>query len=329
METPPTELLLPIADDSTPPELDFNHTPQQLPTFQEYLGSLIERQANIKERSRSSEFATIDIKTDAPIGLVLSSDWHIGAKGTDYGLFQRHMQMIQEEPNAYLAALSNTIDGYIWSDGIWEEIEHIEAQMEIARTFGREWKDKLVAVVGSRCHDWTKAKGGISPQEMAFRENVDEGMPFFSNGGVLNMRVNGIDNDFALLHKSRFHSSLNVTNPNKRVHDLRYPAKFIAIGHHHVASVEDTYRWEGPYQKELALIRTGTYKIDDSWSQSEGFGHGQKGSPMVVMRHDSPDYMVFKKMEHGMMVLKMLRQHPEFWGEFVEADVVRVEPKVA
>ena len=298
------------------PTVQFLNEEHELPTFQDHLDWLKVRQSKERQRDNGSEFAEVKIRSDAPIGIVLSSDWQLGGRGVDYDLFERHMNMVKNEPNAYMVALSNTIDGYIWPDGIWDEVAHVEEQVEIARTFAKEWKDKLLAVVGSRCHDWTKARGGISPQEMAFLENTNSGMPFFKNGGVLSVDLNGNNFDIAMLHKSRYHSSLNPTNPNKRVHDLRYPADIIAIAHHHVASVEDTYRYEGKYQKEVTFVRTGTYKIDDAYSQSEGFGHGQKGSPMVILRHDMKDWMSFKKMEHGMTVLKMLKQEPDLWGEY-------------
>lgn len=296
-----------------PPTLKFPTREVYVPTFNEHIVYLKDRQEKNRSAEKSSEFARIEIESETPIGIVLSSDWHIGSEGTDYDLFEKHMKMVKEEPNAYLTALSNTIDGYIWPGGMWSEIAHIPEQMEIARQFAREYKDKLIAVVGSRCHDWTKDKGGVSPQEMAFMENVDEGMPFFTHGGVLTVGLNGRDTTFALIHKSRYHSSLNVTNPNKRIHDLRWPADIIAIAHHHVASVEDTYRWEGPFKKEVALVRTGTYKLDDGYSQDEGFGHGQNGSPMVILSPDRKDYMVFKKLEHGMTVLKALKKDPTAW----------------
>lgn len=327
IETPSPDFVPPEFTPTEAPTHQFNVDETPLPTFQDHLDWLIQRQSKERGRDNGKEFAEVRIDSEAPIGIVLSSDWHLGSKGVDYNLFQKHMNMVKDEPNAYLAALSNTIDGYIWPDGIWSEVAHLEEQVEIAKTFGKEWKDKMLAVVGSRCHDWTKARGGISPQEIAFRENVDSGMPFFKNGGVLEVDLNGNKYDIAMLHKSRFHSSLNVTNPNKRVHDLRYPADIVAIAHHHVASIEDTYRYEGKYQKEFLAVRTGTYKIDDDYGQSEGFGHGQKGSPMVILRHDMKDVMAFKKMEHGMAVLKMLRQEPDLWGEYSDYPTVNINER--
>lgn len=267
-----------------PPSVEFpqvEHTPVD---FKEHLVYLREQQDHVERITRNSEYAEIKIKSDNPVAIALSSDWHIGSDATDYKSFLRHMEIVKDTPEFFLTALSNTIDGYIWPGGMWSEIAHVQEQVEIASSFAKEWKDKLIAVVGSRCHDWTKDKGGISPQEIAFKENVDEGMPFFQHGGLLTVDLNGIKYKIGMQHKSRFNSSLNVTNANKRTLDLRWPsADVVAIAHHHVAAIEHATRWEGPDRRDVVLVRTGTYKIEDGYSKDEGFGSGQLGSPVVIL----------------------------------------------
>ena len=282
---------------------------EAMPSFGEHLDWLRTRQAKMEKLSRTSEFAEVNINSPEPIGFVLSSDWHIGSQETDYSTFSRHMNLIKDTPRVYLAALSNTIDGYVWPGGIWSEVAHIPEQVEIAKQFAKEWDKKLLAVVGSRCHDWTKDKGGISPQETAFLENTDSGMPFFTNGGVLTIKLNGIPYKIAMEHKSKFHSSLNVTNPNKRVLDLRFPGvDVVAIAHHHVASVEHTYRGEGEYLKPVVFVRTGTYKINDAYSKSEGWGAGQVGGVMLILDQKEKHITPFLSIDDGVKYLKALRE---------------------
>lgn len=306
----PTEPTLGLAPDLPPPVVEFPEAPtSEFPSFGEHIIYLQEQQKRRESMSRNSESAEIKIQSDTPIGIVLSSDWHIGAQDTDYETFERHMKLVKENPNLFLTALSNTIDGYIWPGGIWSEVAHIPEQVEIAKSFAREYRDKLLAVVGSRCHDWTKDRGGISPQEMAFMENVDEGMPFFQNGGLLTIDLNGIKYKMAMVHKARMHSSLNVTNPNKRILDLRWPsADVVAVAHHHVASMEHAVRWEGEDRRDVVLVRTGTYKIDDGYSQSEGFGKGQMGGVMVVLDPKEKNMVPFLKIEDGARYVDAMRK---------------------
>lgn len=289
------------------PAFEFEPRERILTSFKEQMIWLREKQARMERVSRTSEYATININSDLPIGIVLSSDWHIGSEATDYTLFENHMNMIQEEPNAYLVALSNTIDGYIWPGGIWSEVAHIPEQMEIAKQFAHEWKNKLLAVVGSRCHDWTKDKGAVSPQELSFMENIDAGMPFFTNGGVLTINLNGIDYSIGMTHKARFHSALNPTNANRQMAAFKWPVDIVAIAHHHVTQLLQTTMWEGPYKKDVVWARTGTYKIDDGYSKQEGFGEGQLGGCMVVLSPQTKKIIPFFRIEDGMEYLRMLR----------------------
>ena len=291
------------------PVLEFPPIERTLPDFAEHIVWLREKQAHAERLSRNSEYAEVKIKSDSPVGIALTSDWHIGSSETDYETFEKHMAIVKGEPNIFMAALSNTIDGYIWPGGIWSEVAHIPEQVEIAKSFAKEYKDKLLAVVGSRCHDWTKDKGGISPQEIAFLDNVDNGMPFFQSGGLLTIDLNGIKYKIGMQHKSRFNSALNVTNANKRTLDLRWPsADVIAIAHHHVAAIEHAARWEGEDKRDVVLVRTGTYKIGDQWGRSEGFGEGQLGSPMIVLDPKTKHIVPFLHMEDGAEYVKLKRR---------------------
>lgn len=263
--------------------------------------------------SKTKESAEIKIDSKSPIGIVLTSDWHIGSQGMDRDTFRRHMKGILDEPNAFMAVLSNTIDGYIWPGGIWGEDVHIPEQVEIAKAFASRFKEKIITAVGSRCHDWTKDRGGISPQEVAFMENIDSGMPFMPAGGLMNIDLNGIDYKFGLMHKSRFNSQLNVTNANKRVLDLRWPsADVVAIAHHHVASIEQTTRWEGKDRKNVLLVRTGTYKVDDGYGESEGFGKGQIGSQILILDNTKKHITPFFDLEEGLAYLKNMRELDQY-----------------
>jgi hypothetical protein len=291
------------------PDVEFPVRERTLPTYEEHIIWLKERQTQMERLSKNSEYAEIKIKSDNPIAIVLSSDWHIGSSETDYDTFNKHMDIVKNEPNMFLTALSNTIDGYIWPGGIWSEVAHIPEQVEIAKSFAKEYKNKLLAVVGSRCHDWSKDKGAVSPQELAFMENVDDGMPFFQSGGLLTVDLNGIKYKMGLQHKSRFHSALNVTNANKRTLDLRWPsADIVAIAHHHVASIEHTARWEGPDKRDVVLVRTGTYKIEDAYGRSEGFGNGQLGVPTVVLDPKEKHIIPFLHIEDANTYIKSMKR---------------------
>jgi hypothetical protein len=134
-------------------------------------------------------------------------------------------------------------------------------------------------------------------------------MPFFQSGGLLTVDLNGIKYKIGMQHKSRFNSSLNVTNANKRTLDLRWPsADVVAIAHHHVAAIEHVARWEGEDKKDVVLVRTGTYKIGDQWGRSEGFGEGQLGSPAIVLDPKTKHIIPFLHIEDAESYLRAVRR---------------------
>jgi hypothetical protein len=291
------------------PDVEFPTVEHFMPTYEEHIVWLQERQTQMERMSKNSEYAEIKIRSDNPVGIALTSDWHIGSVETDYKTFNKHQEIIKNDPNLFEVALSNTIDGYIWPGGMMSEVAHVPEQIDIAKKFAKEWKGKILAVVGSRCHDWSKDKGLISAQELAFMENVDEGMPFFQSGGLLTIDLNGIKYKVGMQHKSRFNSALNVTNANKRTLDLRWPsADVVAIAHHHVASIEHTARWEGPDKRDVVLVRTGTYKIDDQYGRSEGFGNGQLGAPMIVLDNKTKHITPFLHLEDGAEFVRLKKR---------------------
>jgi hypothetical protein len=218
------------------------------------------------------------------------------------------MEMIRQEPFAYMALLSNTIDNYIWPGGMFGELISTPEQQDTIKQFAHDYKEKIIAIVGSRCHEgWTTDKVGINPNELMFRELIDDGTAWLSKGGTVELKVGDITYSLGLVHKARFHSSLNLTNANKRMIDLRWPVDISVIAHHHVASIEQTTRWEGPYKKDVVFIRTGTYKIKDAYSELEGFGQGQVGGVMVVLFPYVKKIVPFFRIEDGMEYLKLIR----------------------
>lgn len=303
------------------PQVTFDVPEKEPITWQEHVVYLRERQARLKRLEKSQEYARVEITSPLPIGVVLTSDWHLGSQGTDYELWEKHMNMIKNEPQAYMIPLGNTIDNFIWPGGMWGQMENPDVQMEMVRQFAHDFKGKFLGIVGSRCHEgWSEDKVNINPYEIMFTDEIDKGTPFLSKGGVINLKLKkdgqseGIDYTFGLVHKARFSSALNPTNPNKRIHDLRWPADIIAIAHNHIAEIDHTTRWEGPFTKEVISLRTGTYKRDDDYSESEGFGKGQIGGQMVVLDPRSKSIIPFLHIADGMRYLQAIRELDKIGG---------------
>ena len=92
-----------------PPALAYTKKEVTRLSLHEHIEELKELQNKRNERSYSQENARISINSKLPIGIVLTSDWHIGSEGTDYETWERHMELIKNEPFAFMACLSNNL----------------------------------------------------------------------------------------------------------------------------------------------------------------------------------------------------------------------------
>lgn len=279
-------------------------------TWDEHIEELKRRQEQNRRSSLSVDYAEVRIDDDKPVGVVLTSDWHLGANGTDYITFAEHMKLIHETEGVYMATLSNTIDNYIFMQGAWGQMYTPSQQIDIMKDFVSKYKEKILAVVGSNCHEgWTQDRADINVNAMMFDEAIRDQAPFLDNGGVVKVDLNGIEYTFGLTHRGQGHSSLNPTNLTRRLHDDRWPVDILVAAHHHVAQVLHAQKYENVFEKEVVMIRTGAYKRDDAFSEQRGFGKGEVrgASPMVIIHPKEKKITPFFKLEDGIDHLKRLR----------------------
>ena len=291
----------------------FGQSDRKPVTWQEHLDHLKDQQARLERMNKSSDYARVDITSQLPIGVVATGDWHLYARGTDYATWEKHMKLIKDTPNVFMIPHGNTIDNFIFPSGMFEQMGNPSEQIEMVKSFANDFKDKFLAVVGSRCHEgWTDQRTDVNIYEQMFTDTIDQGTPFFGNGGVVEINLNGIAYRWGAIHKSRYHSSLNPTNLNRQLHDLRWPVDILSGAHHHVAQLLQGVKYEPPFEKDVIFIRTGTYKGSDNYSEGEGFGKGQLASPMVILDPARKHMIAFYYIEDGVNYLNMQRELAQF-----------------
>lgn len=290
---------------------DFGGAPA---TWREHIEALRDHQSRIRRSEKAQDFAKVNINSNLPVGIVLTSDWHMGGKGTDYETWLRHMELVRNEPQAFMIPLSNTIDNFIFPSGMFDQMEHPSLQQEIVKNFAKEFQGKFLAIVGSRCHEgWTKQKTDVEVNLLMFEDVLQRGVPWMPTGGVLELTLNSdVKYTFGLIHKSRNNSSLNKTNANRRMREQRWPVDITAIAHHHVKEISHGNQYEGPFEREVLDIRTGAYKIKDAYGEGEGFGQGDIGSPMVVIFPGEKKFIPFYSLEDGIRYLQLEKAFAEF-----------------
>lgn len=223
------------------------------------------------------------VETDRPFGVVFMSDFHIGSSGVDTKQLREDVELINSCAN---------LKAYIGGDGIDNFVPtalanvhrdtalvSIDLQMELFKTIVRRLLDgDSLLAVGTGNHDaWTKKVAGIDASLGMLGD-----IPCLHTGeeSYLNLTVG--NQEYVIYRKHRPTRSSQFNDGHGIQHLWRFGERPFDVGvleHHHTPFMGTFYghgllRWG---------IRTGAYKIRDSWSREFGFTNGGVGTPVVVL----------------------------------------------
>ncbi len=246
---------------------------------------------------------TIALDDDKPVGVVFWGDWHIGAKGVDYALFERDRQAILAADGLYVVGTGDYKDNYITGThpgAAFEQIIQPGAQDRIVLHYWESLRQKTLALVRG-CHDdWSKRMGDIDfVQACASRA---EALNFW-HGGTLTLKLGSQTYTGHIRHKFKYESSLNTTNAQRRMMEIYGPADFAVLAHLHNPDIEERhlmgeYRW---------LVRSGSYKVWDEFGQKIGGFKGRPGVPMLVFHPDRRLIVGYRDLNAGIEALRHAR----------------------
>lgn len=217
-----------------------------------------------------------------PITILLATDIHYGAVGTDYDLIQKHFEMVENTPNTFMVTNGDHIDNFNttgkWASGVYENAlppqRQTAAFMERLRALDQ--KNKL-GVMSFGNHDMF---GNVTGYDWFNTFARDMNAPVFTSGGMLHIVLGNQHYQLALTHKYWGVSKLNPTNVCKRFMEHEYPdADVIFLGHTHQSELL-TFERGG---KERVAVIGGTYKVEDSWARQNGIG-GRSGEAGICIK---------------------------------------------
>lgn len=245
---------------------------------------------NWKKGKIEQDTATIKIDSDFPLLLVFLGDIHFGSVYVDYDRFNRDYHNILDTPNAYVILMSNLIDNFLptqFPDHLLMATMTPEEQVIAMRRYVMDLdsKGKILGAVISPCHEgWTFKKAGQNINKLLFGYE-GRTFPILDNGGKLLLNLGELEYYIALYHQiGPFNSNLNKNNGTQRMLQLHHPkADIVAAAHHHTAEAMATYYGREELQREVAFLRTGTYKLDDSWAKGRGYIGGEPSAVSVMI----------------------------------------------
>jgi hypothetical protein len=279
-------------------------------SHQVYLTQMVAEQRMRREFDTSQNEATVEIQTGQPwIAVFVTGDWHIGSERTDYVLWDKHQHIVLETPGVFECIVGDERDNFVIPKHATGRDEHLinpHQQAEFIAWHLRrlEAEGKLLARTGGNHDGWTWMMSGIHLEQIWYRELKS---PLLENGGFVHINVNDTLYDFYLHHGlSLFNSNFNPNHATRRAFEFQGPFDVGAMGHTHVSEIAHGYKWNDEYQKEIVMMRTGTYKLDDQFARSKQLGRGQLPGATVLLNSQEKKMMPFAKLEDAVTVMEAL-----------------------
>ena len=249
--------------------------------------------------------ATIHINDDKPIGIVYWGDWHIGAIGTDYTLFEEDLHKVRDTDGLYFIGAGDYIDNYITGTpkgGNFEALIPPAMQDQVVQYYMRQVNEKCLALVKG-CHDaWLKKQADQDLMEKLCE--ITNSVNLW-HGGELTTIVGGQPYLWRCRHRYKYQSSLNLANAMRRINEIQGPCDIAAEAHLHNAFVHERHMM-GDYR---LMLRTGSYKVWDEYGQQLAGYKGKPSVPMVIL-YPGKRKMLYHRdgLRAGLEILKAVRK---------------------
>ena len=258
-------------------------------------------------RHRARGKATLAFATKCPIGVTLLSDQHLGSLGADMGRMREDAAIIAETPNLFAVLSGDFLDNFIvpkLSGPMRDSVIPIKTQWKLVEHYLDMFGDKILAVVGGNHDAWSKRFAGIDVLEQLVKKRK---VLHDDSEWQLTLNVGRETYKIAIRHSAKYTSAYNETHSAKQLWRMaRIPADVdvAVVSHTHNPSIEE-FIW-GANGPKLA-IRTGTYKLADSFEREIGFSPGGYAIPTVVFHADTHYCEAVKRIESASRFLDSLR----------------------
>ena len=259
-----------------------------------------------QEISFSRRVYEVDVDLgEYPVGIVFIGDLHIGHVGTDYKRIVEDVNTILDTPNLYVCLVGDYCE---FSKSRRRKTLHediIPANRQLAYLFSylNRLRDGLLGVVLGTHENFILHNSGIDVLE---EWCVQNGVPYFRYGGVLNVRVGEVSYRICMRHEYRYDYSRNITNAIRSMYEMYEEFDIGVLAHRHQSAVQEIdYRG-----KSVGMVRCGTYKVlEDSYAEYRGHRiDSDVYMPMTILHSREKKFYLFRDFREGIGYLGYLLQ---------------------
>lgn len=230
--------------------------------------------------------ASCEIPTKKPIALVHISDVHIGSPHTDYQAILEDAELIKKNKNLYVMLggdISDKMGTFRDAGTATGQLHPTTIQIATQEKYIEYLGDSIVAKIGGNHDTMDSRRSGVDSEYFI---NKGKKYPFLPYGGLIRLRVGKVDYKILWKHTYRFKSSLNQFNSHHRMLEMLEPTADIAVlEHEHNPGIESVEKGEFDSRRTVVSIRTGAYKISDSFSMNY-YKSGRTAPQTVVLFPD-------------------------------------------
>ena len=216
--------------------------------------------------------ATIRIKTDVPIAILYTGDWHLGDSLVDYNQWLEDMRILLGTPNLYMIDMGDDYQNMRQFKNLASILDQVlspKQQVALMRSLITELTDKgklLAKIGGNHDEEFDQRIFGESLQYYLYKYSD---APVFPNKGLVTLKIGKEEYTNLIFHKSRFRSILRPAHGAFREWQLSYPAEVVVGAHDHTPAFESWWGYAlaeqtgASFGGEVFLMKIGTYQDSD------------------------------------------------------------------
>jgi hypothetical protein len=254
---------------------------------EEWFNEAERRQETRAESEDVYDYAKIEFKSDRPVCIGFTGDWHLGAT-IDTEMLKRDVDLIANHPLVagafFMGDLTDSANFNPAEDESYLSLEEQRAWMlSILDFIG---KDRILAMwKGNHDHKWER-KNGVS-KYAGLSKKYDA--PVFYGGAYIDLNVNDINYKLMGSHRLRGSSIYNNAHAAVRGHREVQGLDLTFAGHvHRKGHIEQPVREFNDSRTAYGLIN-GTYQLGSEYTKDSGYGV-QRGAELgmywVLFGHD-------------------------------------------
>ncbi|MCZ2337800.1 MAG: metallophosphoesterase [Chitinophagales bacterium] len=273
----------------------------------EWTKLLVEIQKKREEILPLPSHIKITHKENLPVFYAFIGDIHAGGQFVDYQRINDEVQAIKENPNTFVIAMGDLVDGFFWSPASQEQVANLDEQAIYAQKLMEELRGHLVVAIGGDHCLWAASNGPT-----IYNDFVNKYQAHYMEGvSYITIKVGESEFRIAAAHRFGGHSIYNKAHSSHRVYrDEAAGADIVVTGHNHSKAINEQSIKEFDGGRKVIYASLGAYKASDKYGRKLGYpkmDYEEMGGIGLTLYPDSHRFDAHWDIREGIEKFKALK----------------------